>query len=67
VPEVSALTKSIDTFLDESDLAFAAVTRWKVHVDRSVNRTVEIGRLDIHLVRFPVFRSSESDNHTDGG
>ena len=67
MPEVSTLTESVDTFLDMSDLAFAAITRWEVHVDGGVNRAVQVGGLDIHLAEFPVLRCSESNYRTDGG
>ena len=67
VPEVSTLTESVDTFLDTSDLAFAAITRWEAHVDGGVDRAVQVGGLDIHLAEFPVLRCSESDYRTDGG
>ena len=66
MPEVTALMKSVDTLLDTSNFAFAIVPRGESHVNGSVDWAVQVGRLDVHLVKFPVLGCGESNDCSDG-
>ena len=50
-----------------SHFSLLVVTRGQAHVNGGVDGTVQVRRLDVHLMQFPIFGTGEGDNGVDRG